>query len=84
MDTNALKEAIFEILHIDGHTQLADEFNIFLYDSFTKVNLILALETFSDNENISIDELVQCDTYEELIELAVKMHEEVTVTYADV
>lgn len=79
MDREALFKIICEILSLDENSTPDMEFNIFLYDSITKVNLILALESYTNNDSISIDELVQCDTYNDLLNLAEKMYEEVNV-----
>ena len=77
IDKNTLLNSILETLGKDSNCTMDEKFNIFEYDSFTKVNIILVLETFAENENLSIDALVNCDTYSDLINLTENMYKEV-------
>lgn len=77
IDKEEIFHAILEAIGIGEEKKLEDEFNIFNYDSFTKVNMIVVMETFAENEDLSIDALVNCDTYQDLIDLTQKMYDEV-------
>jgi len=69
-----LFKIILEIIEkTDADIKLTSEFNAFEFDSFTKVNIILAIEAFADCDEFDVDEFLLCDTYQELINIAMKM-----------
>lgn len=77
IDKQNLFKSILDCLNLDNCSKLNDEFNLFEYDSFTKMNLIIIIESFSDNENLLLDALVKCNTYSDIIDLSEKMYKEV-------
>ena len=67
-----LTAMIIDLLELEPDITNETSINLFEYDSFTKVNLIVALESYS-NDVIDLEALLVCDSYGALIELAEKM-----------
>lgn len=74
METTLIK-ILKDVLNIESEISPHMEFNLFEYDSFTKVNLIIAIELYSDVESVEFDELIACDSFQDIIDLAEKLKE---------
>lgn len=59
---------IKEILEIEEDVSEETELNIFEYDSFSKINLIVAIETYC-GKRIDINKFLLCDTFGDLLNL---------------
>lgn len=59
---------IKEILEIEIDVSEDTELNIFEYDSFSKINLIVAIETYC-GKRIDINSFLLCDTFRDLLDL---------------
>lgn len=59
---------IKEILEIEKDVSGETELNIFEYDSFSKINLIVAIETYC-GKRIDINKFLLCDTFGDLLNL---------------
>ena len=75
MNSQKLLEIIIEELDLeDKGINMDSVFDSREYDSFAKMNLIITLETYTDEE-ISIIELLECCTFGEIIALVIKEEE---------
>lgn len=75
MKENELFELIKDLLDIHTDITYDENINLFECDSFTKVNIIIALESYSDNA-IELEAFLECESFGALINLANKMKNE--------
>lgn len=59
---------IKEILEIDKDVSEDTDLNIFEYDSFSKINLIVAIETYC-HKKMDINRFLLCDSFRDLLNL---------------
>ena len=76
MTDEEIINSIKEILDIEKDITLQTDLNIFEYDSFAKINLIIFIETYS-NRRIDIESFLMCDTFFDLLALIKKMKGEI-------
>lgn len=76
MTDGEIINSIKEILDIEKDITLQTDLNIFEYDSFAKINLIIFIETYS-NRRIDIESFLMCDTFFDLLVLIKKMKGEI-------
>lgn len=69
MKENKVLISIKNILNIEEEISIINDFNIFEYDSLTKVKLIHFIEKCANKNQLDINKLLLCDTFGELIEL---------------
>ena len=58
-----------ELLDISTEVTPQTPFNLFEYDSFTKVNIIVAIEAYAETDAVEFDDLIACDTFQDVIDL---------------
>lgn len=59
---------IKEILEIDKDISMDTYLNIFEYDSYAKINLIVSIETYC-RKRLDINRFLLCDTFRDIIDL---------------
>lgn len=59
-----------ELLNIQTDITPQSPFNLFEYDSFTKVNIIIAIEMYAETDAVDFDALIACDTFQDVMDLA--------------
>lgn len=73
---NTLFMILLDLLDIENRNITPEsEFNLFEYDSFTKINVIMAIEVYADTNQVDFDKLISCDTFQQVIDLADSLKE---------